>query len=283
MHGKIISFDMSEKQNQSPETTGSSGARDPRAVSATGISPEKTATEPSPVEAPTVPIWKKAWGYFIWFLDFLHKETPAPPSDVPKKGLRKCWAGFNAFLDALDGLENEPEAPRKPLKERIRDFNERFHSPEDRKNMLSAFWDFCWTAFFRCTVAVFLFVVTMLGVIRVMDYFEAHHVKFYPTDKQVVSYLVREHESLEAVACEMTTMAGKDENIPVERFGNEFVETIKPVGAYSDAYGVYIITSKDWYSGEHGIFIARDNNNMPPMLSWGLIEGRIYAYTYFDD
>ena len=90
-----------------------------------------------------------------------------------------------------------------------------------------------------------------------------------------------EHEALEAVACGMTTMAGKNDDIPLEQFGEKCVELLHPVKAYSDEYGVYLMTSKDWYSGEHGIFIARDNNNLPPKLSWGLIKGRIYAYTFF--
>ena len=42
------------------------------------------------------------------------------------------------------------------------------------------------------------------------------------------------------------------------------------------------MTGKDWYNGEHGIFIVRDENNMPPDLNWGLIEGRIYTYAIYD-
>ena len=42
------------------------------------------------------------------------------------------------------------------------------------------------------------------------------------------------------------------------------------------------MTSKGWYNGEHGIFIAKDEENMPPDLNWGLIEGRIYTYAIYD-
>ena len=274
---------MTENQNQTPEKAESDGKLNAGSVSA-GITPAETAAgQSSPEDAPQ-PVWKKAWGYFIWFLDYLHWEEPEPPvDDTPKTGIKKWWADFNAFLDSLDEAENAPAEPEKPLKERIRDFKARCRVPEERKTMLKTFGDICWTFFYRCTIMVFLFFVTMAGVIWAMDFFEEHHVKFYPTDRQVVKYLIDEHESIEAAAYEMTTMAGRDENVPVGQFGAEFVEKLKPVGAYSDEYGVYVITSKTWYSGEHGIFIARDNNNMPPMLSWGLIEGRIYAYTYFDD
>ena len=41
------------------------------------------------------------------------------------------------------------------------------------------------------------------------------------------------------------------------------------------------MTSKDWYNGEHGIFIAKDEENMPE-INWGLIEGRIYTYAIYD-
>ena len=40
------------------------------------------------------------------------------------------------------------------------------------------------------------------------------------------------------------------------------------------------MTSKNWYVGENGIFIARDKHNMPDDMSWGLIEGRVYTYAF---
>ena len=51
---------------------------------------------------------------------------------------------------------------------------------------------------------------------------------------------------------------------------------------YSDEYGIYLTTSKGWYNGEHGIFIAKDEEKMPPDINWGLIEGRIYTYAIYD-
>ncbi len=41
------------------------------------------------------------------------------------------------------------------------------------------------------------------------------------------------------------------------------------------------MTSKSWYVGENGIFIARDKDRMPDDMSWGLIEGRVFAYAFF--
>lgn len=275
---------MTDKHNQTPERSDAdcklNGDAVPEAVSPDGGS--QVAGPSSGMSSPSA--GKKAWELFLRCLDLLHREEPAPPADdKPKTGFGKRWAEFNAFLDSLDEVENAPEEQEKPLKERIRDFKDRLHAPECRKAMLRTFGGVCRTVCCRALVAVFLFFLTMGGVIWAMRFFEKHHVPFYPTDRQMVEYLIDEHESIEAAAYEMTTMAGKDENIPVERFGAEFTEKLKPVGAYSDEYGVYIVTSKDWYSGEHGIFIARDNNNMPPMLSWGLIDGRIYAYTHFTE
>ena len=42
------------------------------------------------------------------------------------------------------------------------------------------------------------------------------------------------------------------------------------------------MTAKSLYTGENGIFIARDKDNMPDDLSWGLIEGRVFTYAFFE-
>jgi hypothetical protein len=33
---------------------------------------------------------------------------------------------------------------------------------------------------------------------------------------------------------------------------------------------------------EHGIFIAREEENMPPDRNWGRMEERIYTYAIYD-
>ena len=135
--------------------------------------------------------------------------------------------------------------------------------------------------FFRGMVFFFLFVLTIWGTIWALDFSENHRIKFYPPD-EVVDYLTAEHESLEASAYQITPLTGKTDNIPFEQFNAKCIETVKPIKIYADEYGVYLMTSKGWYNGEHGIFIAKDEENMPPDINWGLIEGRIYTYAIYD-
>ena len=130
-------------------------------------------------------------------------------------------------------------------------------------------------------VVFFLFVLTIWGTIWALDYSETHRVKFFPPD-EVVAYLTSEHEKLEAAAFRMTPLIGRDDSIPFDRFDAKLIETVKPLRIYSDEYGIYFMTCKDWYNGEHGIFIAKDGENMPPDINWGLIEGRIYTYAIYD-
>ena len=127
----------------------------------------------------------------------------------------------------------------------------------------------------------FLFVLTIWGTIWALDYSETHRIKFFPPD-EVVDYLTAEHESLEGTVNQITQFIGRDDDIPFDRFDARCIETVRPVRIYSDEYGVYLMTSKDWYNGEHGIFIAKDEEKMPPHINWGLIEGRIYTYAIFD-
>ena len=195
---------------------------------------------------------------------------------------KKMLTTVNSFLDSLDEEEPEPPPPpEKPLKESIQDFIERCRDREKRIVMLKEFGEWCWTMFFRGTVFFFLFVLTIWATIWALDFSENHRIKFYPPD-EVVEYLTAEHEPLEAMACQMTPMNGKDDNISFDHFDTKFIETVKPIRIYSDEYGVYFMTSKGWYNGEHGIFIAKDGENMPPDLNWGLIEGRIYTYAIYD-
>ena len=196
---------------------------------------------------------------------------------------KKILAAVNAFLESLDE-EEEPEPPpppEKPLKESVRELIERCRDREKRIVMLKEAGEWCWTMFFRGTVFFFLFVLTIWGTIWALDFSENHRIKFYPPD-EVVAYLTAEHENLEEAAYRMTPLVGRDDNLPFERFDAKLIETVRPIRIYSDEYGIYFMTSKDWYNGEHGIFIAKDEENMPPDINWGLIEGRIYTYAIYD-
>ena len=203
-------------------------------------------------------------------------------ADVSPSKLKKMLAAVNAFLDSLDEEEPEPPLPpEKPLKESIQEFIERCRDREKRIVMLKEFGEWCWTMFFRGTVFFFLFVLTIWGTIWALDFSENHRVKFYPPD-EVVEYLTAEHETLETMAYQMSPLTGKDDSIPFSRFDTKLIETVKPIRIYSDEYGIYFMTSKGWYNGEHGIFIAKDEENMPPNINWGLIEGRVYTYAIYD-
>ena len=203
-------------------------------------------------------------------------------ADASQSRFKRMLATVNSFLDSLDEEEPEPPPPpEKPLKESVRDFIECCRDREKRIAMLKEFGEWCWTMFFRGTVFFFLFVLTIWATIWALDFSETHRIKFYPPD-EVVEYLTSEHESLEAKADQMTSMNGKDDNISFDHFDSKFIETVKPIRIYSDEYGVYFMTSKGWYNGEHGIFIAKDEENMPPDINWGLIEGRIYTYAIYD-
>ena len=210
------------------------------------------------------------------------QPQPEVENAAPKSKFRRALDAINKFLDELDEEEPEPEPePEKPLKESVRDFIERCRDPEKRAVMLKEFGEWCWTMFFRGTVFFFLFVLTIWATIWALDFSENHRIKFYPPD-DTVTYLTEQHETLEARALELTPLYGKLEDIPLDKFGQKFLETVKPVAIRADEYGVYFMTSKGWYNGEHGIFIARDEENMPPDLNWGLIEGRIYTYAIYD-
>ena len=210
------------------------------------------------------------------------RTVPSARDAVPQSKFKRMLAAVNAFLDSLDEEEPEPPPPpEKPLKESIQEFIERCRDREKRIAMLKEFGDWCWTMFFRGTVFFFLFVLTIWATIWALDFSENHRIKFYPPD-EVVDYLTAEHESLETAAGRLMPLAGKDDNIPPARFDAKFIETVKPIRIYSDEYGVYFMTSNGWYNGEHGIFIAKEEENMPPDLNWGLIEGRIYTYVIYN-
>ena len=202
---------------------------------------------------------------------------------VPRSKLKWLTAAVKAFLAFLDA-EDKPEPPPPPeqtLKESVRDFLDRWHDREKRTVMLKEFGNLCWTMVFRGTVFLFLFILTVWGTIWALDYIDTHRVQFFPPD-EVVEYLAAEHETLEAAASRAAPPNGKEDGIPTDRFDAKFIETVRPIRIYSDEYGVYFMSSKGWYNGEHGIFIAKDEENMPPDINWGLIEGRIYTYAIYD-
>lgn len=266
---------MPEKQNQQPippENT-DKPAREKAVREAESSSRDGKDEQPNRISAFLDSRFKK----------FSDKLDSAIPESKFKRGFKKGWAALDAFLKSLDE-EEEPEPPpppEKPLKESIQDFIERWRDQEKRKVMLKVFGEWAWTMVFRGTVFFFLFVLTIWATIWALDFSENHRIKFYPPD-EVVNYLTAEHESLEATAYPITPSTGKTDNIPLEQFNAKCIETVKPIKIYADEYGVYLMTSKGWYNGEHGIFIAKDEENMPPDINWGLIEGRIYTYAIYD-
>ena len=200
----------------------------------------------------------------------------------PQSKFKKMLVALSAFPDSLDEEDPEPSPPpEKPLKESLRDFIEHCRDREKRIAMLKEVRAWCWRMTIRCTVILILLALTIWGTIRALDFSENHRIKFYPPD-EVVAYLSAEREAVEKAAYEMTPLAGKDDSISFGHFDPKLIETVKPVKIYSDEYGIYFMTSKGWYNGEHGIFVAKDAENMPPDINWGLIEGRIYTYAIYD-
>ena len=199
-----------------------------------------------------------------------------------KSRLLRLWKSINEFLDKMDDVVVEPEpVPEKPLKETVRDFLDCWHDPKKRREMLKEFGEKVRIMVFHGIVYLILFVLTVFSTIKALDYSENHRVKFFPPD-ETVEYLTKEHEALEARARPLTTLIGKLEDIPFDKFDPKTIEMVKPLKIYSDEYALYFMTSKDWYNGEHGIFIVRDEDNMPPTVNWGLIEGKIYTYAFYD-
>lgn len=206
------------------------------------------------------PKLKKLWGYLLAFLMYLDEEVP---DAKPKKRSK-----FNAFLDALE--EPDPE-PREESSADGRGGSGR---------ILKKTGNVCWEIILHGTVIVFLFALAIFGTIKALDFVNERHVPLYPS-VEVMEYLRSEHEALEATADALPAGKDRSDNIPPDRFGEQCAGVLKPVRIYSDEYGVYIMTSKSWYVGENGIFIARDKAKMPDDMSWGLIEGRVFAYAFF--
>lgn len=253
---------MSENRNKSPDQA-KNGAGPENGQSPAGV-PSAGNAETSTSAIPQKSKLKKAWAAVVAFVNYLDEEVPDTPQDEASASkLKRCWMRFNAFLDSLE-REDEPDES---------------DSAEGKKNG-KAFFGWFGSAAFDVLVVVFLFITTMAVTTWTLNFIEDQRGRFYP-DGDIVKYLVAEHETLEATASELAA-SGKKEDIPIDSFDRGFVEMLKPVRIYCDEYGVYIVTREGWYAGEHGVFIAKDNNNMPPKLNWGIIEGRVFAYGLFD-
>ena len=132
---------------------------------------------------------------------------------------------------------------------------------------------------------MFLFAAALLGTAKTMEYVAEHRVSFYPPPG-VEQLIVSHREALEDAADRIAASWGGSwrPSAPKGFFDVELLETFEPimVDIYTDEYGVYLVTSRDRYSGEHGIFIPYDAEKMPPRVSWGLIGGRVFTYAIFD-
>ena len=224
--------------------------------------------ERSPAAPQSMP--KKLWGYLNAFLNYVDEEVPAPQPDpaAPQSTTKKLWGNFNAFLDSLEGADPEPEDGQT--------------LPGDGKKSggaLKKAGGFCWEIVFHGTILVFLFALAIFATIKALDFVNERHVPFYPS-AEVMRYLTAEHESLEAVADSLPTGKDRSDRIPPDKFGEQCAGILKPIRIYSDEYGVYLVTAKSLYTGENGIFIAKDKDNMPDDVSWGLIEGRVFTYAF---
>jgi len=207
-------------------------------------------------------------------------RTETKKSSVPKSKIGRMSDAIKAFLKREDG--DVPEPPREtPLMETVRDFVGRCRDREKRAGMLKEIRACGPTMLFHGAVYLILFALTVWAAAWALNYNEKHRIDFFPPD-EVTDYLSSEHEALEAVALKLTPSSGRNDSIPSESFDAKCIEIVKPLMIYGDEYGIYLVTGKDRYNGEHGIFFAKDTDNMPPDLNWGLIEGRIYTYAIYD-
>ena len=239
------------------------------------------------------------WKGIKAFFDFFDEEIPEHPEEIspPKSKIGKIWVGFNAYLDSFTVPSSEQDsASGSNPKGAWAKFNAFLDSldeadsgapeekgvpggPAEHGGLLKKTGHVCWEIVFHGVIVVFLFVLAIFGTIKTLDFVNAHHVPFYPSD-EIRQYLTSAHEALEEVVDGLPTGMGRGDSIPADTFGEQCATLLKPVRIYSDDYGVYLMTSKNWYVGENGIFIARDKENMPDDMSWGLIEGRVFTYAF---
>lgn len=267
---------MSEQQNKPPETK-----------------PELSVRSAS---GGLKPVLMLLWHWFNVFVDYIVEEDPNPPkkpcppplehADVARSEstLKKCWNRINALLDFLEEDVKEPRR-RKTVGETLRGIREDFRSGAGRVRLLKSVGGVCWTILYLGTILVFLFAAALLGTAKTMEYIAEHRVSFYPAP-EVMQQIVSHREALEDVADRIAAKQGGTMPIaPKSFFDVELLDMLKPIAVdlYTDEYGVYLVTSRDSYAGEHGIFIAYDAEKMPPELNWGLIKGRVFTYAIFDD
>jgi hypothetical protein len=287
-------FEMSEQQNRTPETAVSGGSLKPDASAQPR--PDGNAAADPAASGGLKPKLMLLWHWFNVFVDYIVEEDPNPPkksgppplerADVAlrESALKKCLNRTNAFLDFLEEGVKEPRR-RKTFGETLRGIREDCRSGAGRVRLLKSAGGFCWTVFYLGTILVFLFAAALLGTAKTLEYVAAHRVSFYPAP-EVVHQIVLHREALEDVADRIAAKQGGTMPIaPKSFFDVELLDMLKPIAVdlYTDEYGVYLVTSRDRYAGEHGIFIAFDAEKMPPLLNWGLIEGRIFTYALFDD
>ena len=276
---------MYDRKNSPPEETKPASGEKTGAPAPSGSA---GAEHVSPSGDARHPALKKLWGWFLWLLDYIDEEEPKRPEEpgAPQSKLKKCWRRFNAFLDSLDeknGASRASELESETSRESSGgvEVGERSGNRECRASFLKKAGAAAWTLFFHAALAVFFFALTLYGTAKALDYIGGRCPDLYPAD-EVTEYLTAVHETLEETAYGLTAVYGKCEDIPFDKFDVKTIETLKPIRIYSDEYGVYLMTSRSWYAGEHGVFIARDADNMPPKLNWGWIEGRVFAYGIYD-
>ena len=269
---------MSEQQNRSPETAEPGGTRKPEPSVQT--QPCGGAENGSAASGGLKGPLKTLWRWFNVVVDYIDEEEPEPPKQTgaPESKLKKCLGRINAFLDFLEEGVREPKQ-KKTFGETLRGIREDCGSGSGRVRLLKSFGGFCWTSFYLGTILVFLFAAALLGTARIMDYVAENRGQFYPAP-DVMEYLNTKHEYLEAVA---DRQASRDYSpMALNDFDVTTLDKLKPINCYRDDYGVYLVTSRDWYAGERGIFIAYDAEKMPPNLNWGLIKGRVFTYADFE-
>ena len=285
---------MSEQQNKTPETTDSGDGLKPDAPAQ--AQPCGIAEDGSASSGGLKGMLKTLWRWFNVVVDYIDDEAPNPPKTagappleradiaISESALKKCWARLNAFFDFLEEGVKEPKQ-KKTFGETLHGIREDCRSGAGRVRLLKSFGGFCWRVVYLGTIIVFLFAAALLGTAKTMEYVAEHRVSFYPAP-EVVQQIVSHREALEDVADRIAASWGGSwrPSDPKGFFDVELEETLKPimVDSYTDEYGVYLVTSRDRYSGEHGIFIAYDAEKMPPRLNWGLIEGRVFTYAIFD-
>ena len=239
---------------------------------------------------------KTLWRWFNVVVAYIDDEDPNPPKKsapppleradvaITESALKRCWNRINALFDFLEEGVKEPKQ-KKTFGETLRGIREDCRSGAGRVRLLKSAGGFCWRVVYLGTILIFLFAAAMLGTVKTMEYIAEHRVKFYPSP-EVVQQIVSHREALEDVADRIAASWGGSwrPSNPKSFFDVELLDTFEPimVDSYTDEYGVYLVTSRNRYSGEHGIFIPYDAEKMPPRVSWGLIEGRVFTYAIFD-